>query len=189
MRQRLPLVLSITALAVAVLGTGAVQSVAQTVVDYARNADRVDGIHAARTPRANRLLALDADARFPRSVFPRRALGSGFAAGPVAVATAMAELTGVDLQTGHYVIVGKAWFRNDGRSAAVVQCRLRAGTDYDETNLRIQPGGEANARSLAASFVLAHRFTTSGRASLRCRDFGGRVRAFHVRVVALDAGA
>jgi hypothetical protein len=188
-RQRLPIVLSITALVVALLGTGAVQGVAQTVVDYARNSDRVDGIHAARTPRANRLLALDANARFPRSVFPRRAPGSGFAAGPVSVATGMSELAGVDLQTGHYVIVAKAWFRNDGTSAAVVQCRLRAGTEYDETNLRIQPGGSANARSLAAPFALVHRFTTSGRASLRCRDFGGRVQAFDARVVALDAGA
>jgi hypothetical protein len=41
-----------------------------TFADRARNADKVDGLHASRRPRPRRLLALDRSGRFPRSVFP-----------------------------------------------------------------------------------------------------------------------
>lgn len=188
MRARLPLVLSAIALAVALLGSGALEGVAQTVVDFARNAHRVDGIHASRTPRANRLLALDANAKFPAAAIPGRTLVQATAAGPIDVPTGASELVGLDLQPGHYLLVAKGWFRNDGSAAAALQCRLRAGTEFDESLLRLQPGGDAAARSLALPLTLVHRFTTPGRASMRCRDFGGRVRAFQARIVALDAG-
>lgn len=46
MRNRLPVVLSAVALAVALLGATPLGNAALTAVDFARNADRVDGKHA-----------------------------------------------------------------------------------------------------------------------------------------------
>ncbi len=64
-------------------------AVAGTLVDFAKragNADKVDGIDASRTPRAGVLLALDANARFPRSVLPSGARGATGPRGPVGAA-------------------------------------------------------------------------------------------------------
>ena len=53
---------------------------------HARNADKVDGIHASRRPHRGYLLALDRTGRFPRSVFPpglRGRIGPRGAVGPI----------------------------------------------------------------------------------------------------------
>jgi hypothetical protein len=63
MRQRLPIVLSALALLVALLGATPLGEAAGNAVRFAVNADKVDGIHASRTPKANRLLALDSKKR------------------------------------------------------------------------------------------------------------------------------
>jgi hypothetical protein len=69
MRQRLSIVLSATALLVALVGaTPLGNAAARLVADYAKNADRVDGIHASKTPRAGKLLPLNGQARVPNSV-------------------------------------------------------------------------------------------------------------------------
>ena len=85
----IPLALSVAGLAVAVLGSTPLgEAAAERVVQvalYAKNADRVDGIEASRTPRPRRLLALDARGRFPASVVPPAAagpVGPAGAAGP-----------------------------------------------------------------------------------------------------------
>jgi len=72
MKRRVPIVLSVTALVIAIAGITPVGQAARDaaqVVRFARNADKVDGIHASRTPKANRLLALNASKKFPASVF------------------------------------------------------------------------------------------------------------------------
>ena len=61
-------------------------AVAGTLVQFAKragNSDKVDGIDASRTPRAGVLLALNANAKFPRSVVPASARGAKGARGPV----------------------------------------------------------------------------------------------------------
>lgn len=71
MRNRAPLLLSIVALIVAVLGAtpyAEAHGVWHTL--FAHNADKVDGIHASRTPRAGRLLPLNSTGKFPASVVP-----------------------------------------------------------------------------------------------------------------------
>ena len=71
MKRRLPLVLSMTALVVALAGItplGQAARNAADVVRFARNADKVDGIHASRSPKAGRLLALNSAKKFPASV-------------------------------------------------------------------------------------------------------------------------
>jgi hypothetical protein len=62
-RERLPIVLSVTALVVA-LGAGT-PAIALTIVDYARNADKVDNIHASKKPAAGKLLPLNSAKRLP----------------------------------------------------------------------------------------------------------------------------
>ncbi len=64
MRQRLPIVLSALALLVALLGSTPLGEAAGNAVRFAVNADKVDGIHASKTPKAHRLLALDGAKRF-----------------------------------------------------------------------------------------------------------------------------
>jgi hypothetical protein len=70
-RDRLPIVLSVTALVVAVFGATPAGQAALDAVPFARNADKVDGINASRTPKAGQLLALGKGKTFPASVFPQ----------------------------------------------------------------------------------------------------------------------
>jgi hypothetical protein len=75
MKRRLPTVLSITALVIAVAGvTPLGEAASDAIPRFARNADKVDGIHASRTPKAGRLLALNSSKKFPASVLPTFAL-------------------------------------------------------------------------------------------------------------------
>ena len=72
MKRRLPIILSATALVVAIAGITPLGQAAQDaaqVVRFARNADKVDGLHASRSPKAGRLLALNSSKKFPASVF------------------------------------------------------------------------------------------------------------------------
>lgn len=78
MQQRLPVILSVTALTVALLGTSPIGRAAHELArvvpgfakkaGYARNAGAVDGIRASRTGRGGYLVALGADGKFPASV-------------------------------------------------------------------------------------------------------------------------
>jgi hypothetical protein len=71
MNRRFPIILSVTALVIAVAGItplGEAARDATQVVRFARNADKVDGLHASRSPKAGRLLALNSAKKFPASV-------------------------------------------------------------------------------------------------------------------------
>ena len=73
MRRRLPIVLSSTAIVIAVGSAAGLGQAARNAITpkarYALNSDRVDGIHASRLPKAGRLLALGTNKKFPASVF------------------------------------------------------------------------------------------------------------------------
>src|SRR4029450_963955 len=71
MNRRFPIILSVTALVVAVAGItplGEAARDATQVVRFARNADKGDGMHASKSPKAGRLLALNSAKKFPASV-------------------------------------------------------------------------------------------------------------------------
>jgi hypothetical protein len=78
MRERLPLILSATALAVALFGATPLGSAARGLVQvippfakkagYAKDAGAVDGLHASKTARPGYLVALGANGKFPASV-------------------------------------------------------------------------------------------------------------------------
>jgi hypothetical protein len=77
MKRRFPIILSATALVVALAGItplGEAARDATQVVRFARNADKVDGLHASRSPKAGRLLALNSAKKFPASVLPTTGL-------------------------------------------------------------------------------------------------------------------
>ena len=72
---RAALVLAVLALFVALGGP----TYATSVVKRAANADKVDGLHASTTPKAKRLLPLNAQGKLPSSVLP---VGTAGAPGP-----------------------------------------------------------------------------------------------------------
>lgn len=78
---------TLLAVAVAVLAVLAVSPFAQSSSLAGRNTDKVDGIHASRTPRAGMLLPLGSKGKFPASVLtvkqgPRGAKGDTGEPGP-----------------------------------------------------------------------------------------------------------
>ena len=97
LRKRLPVILSATALVVAVFGSTPLGHAVQSVVpfanhaekaDFAKNAGAVNGIKASRQPKAGQLVPLGSDGRFPASVGlggqpgPQGARGETGPAGP-----------------------------------------------------------------------------------------------------------
>jgi hypothetical protein len=85
MRDRLPVVLSVTALATSFLALSGLGQAALSVVPlakFAQNAGKVDGIDAARTPQAGKLLALNAAKKFPQGILPPAAQGPRGLPGP-----------------------------------------------------------------------------------------------------------
>jgi hypothetical protein len=82
MKNRLPIILSATALVVAVFGSTPVGQAALDAVPFARNADKVDGINASRTPKAGHLVPLGKGKVFPLSVLPKALAGPQGPPGP-----------------------------------------------------------------------------------------------------------
>src|ERR671925_858168 len=77
MKARLPLALSVTALLVTLASfTPLGEAASDAIPRFARNADKVDGLHASRSPKAGRLLALNRQRKFPASVLPVGGLSS-----------------------------------------------------------------------------------------------------------------
>jgi hypothetical protein len=78
-RRVVPTVLAVAALVIAVLGSTPLGEAAGKrvvrVALFAKNADKVDGLNASRSPRPGALIALGASGRFPASVLPPRERG------------------------------------------------------------------------------------------------------------------
>jgi hypothetical protein len=81
-RQRLPIVLSATALVVAVLGAMPLGEAAMNAVAFARNSGAVNGIKASRTPKPGRLIPLGSNGKFPESVIGTGPAGPAGPQGP-----------------------------------------------------------------------------------------------------------
>lgn len=81
-KAKLPLVLSATALVVALFGATPLGNAAYNMVSFAKNAGKVNGIKASRAPKANQLLPLGPTRKFPSSVVPQGPPGPQGPAGP-----------------------------------------------------------------------------------------------------------
>src|SRR5512144_1276279 len=66
--KRLPIVLSIVAFVIAVMGVTPLGEAARNALPFAKNADRVDMIHASKRAKAGQLYPLGRNAKFPASV-------------------------------------------------------------------------------------------------------------------------
>lgn len=77
--HKLPLVLSLTALLIAVFGSTPLGEAAKRlpIPNFAKNAGKVNGIKASRSVKPNQLLALNASAQLPASVIPAGTGGVG----------------------------------------------------------------------------------------------------------------
>ena len=66
--KRLPIVLSVAAFLLALLGVTSLGEAAKNALPFAKNADRVDMIHASKTPKAGQLYPLGKNGKFPAKV-------------------------------------------------------------------------------------------------------------------------
>lgn len=184
MRRRLPIVLSATALLVAVLGATPYAE-AHGVVHalFAHNADKVDGLHASKSPRAGRLLPLRANRKFPASVIPAGAAGQAYSTSvaSASVPDSAAAIASLDLGAGKYVIWAKGWFQNNG-GPGVVSCTLTGGAQLDRIDFTL-----ASSVGSAASLIGLQEFVAAGTVELDCSDSGGAVDAVanDVKIAAL----
>jgi len=206
MRRRAPLVLSLLALAVAILGWTPAGEAAQDWVKralYAKNAGKVNGIKASLTPQPGRLLALDANGQFPASVIPTGSGGGGPPGPPgpsdaystsrngsIAILGPWTTIATLSLpQAGAYVVFAKAEVGNAHASArGVADCLLTAGNDSDRTMSVLEPGSQGTDAATIA-LHLGHEFAGPGTVTLECNDFvGGTVSARNVKVTAIRVG-
>ena len=116
MKSRLPIVLSVTALVIAVAGvTPLGEAASDAIPRFARNADKVDGLHASRTPKAGRLLALNSSKKFPASVLPTFALSDlEVILGVSATDSSTPKLVIVNCPAGKLVVGGGARVTGSG---------------------------------------------------------------------------
>jgi hypothetical protein len=128
LRKQLPLVLSITALAVAVLGsTPAGHAVISAVPPFAKkahyadragNAAAVNGIRAARKPKPRFLLALNARGKLPASVAPGGPAGPQGKTGP----QGSKGDTGPPGISGYELVHNASAFDSTNQKSALVNC-------------------------------------------------------------------
>jgi len=128
MRKQLPLVLSITALAVAVLGsTPAGHAVVSAVPPFAKkahyadragNASAVNGIRAARKPKPRFLVPLNARGKLPTTVVPAGPAGPQGRTGPQG---AKGD-TGPPGISGYEIVHNASAFDSTNQKSALVYC-------------------------------------------------------------------
>jgi hypothetical protein len=63
--KRLPIVLSAAAFVIALMGVTPLGQATRDALPFAKNADRVDTLHASRPPKAGQLYPLGANKKFP----------------------------------------------------------------------------------------------------------------------------
>ena len=157
MKSRFPIILSIAALVVAVAGTtplGEAARDATQVVRFARNADKVDGLHASRSPKAGRLLALNSRRKFPASVLTTSGLNG--LESPLATSaqdSSSPKVLLVNCPTGKRVIGGSA--RATGVAAnngnvTITELYPSAPNQWTVRAVEVDPGGASWALTAQA---------------------------------------
>jgi len=147
MKGRLPTVLSISAVLIAVAGfTSLGQAAGDAIPRFARNADKVDGIHASRTPKAGRLLALGANQKFPASVITAPAGFSGLeiASGATALDSSSPKAVVVNCPAGKKVIGGGSGVTGAGATeVAVTEAFPSSATQWTTRALEVNATGNS----------------------------------------------
>jgi hypothetical protein len=125
MKRRLPTVLSITAVLIAVAGFTPLGQAAREILPKARfatNAGKVDGLNASRSPKAGYLLALGKNKKFPASVItaPGGFSGLEIPTGASATDSSTPKVVVVNCSPGKKVIGGGAGATGTGASEVSV---------------------------------------------------------------------
>jgi hypothetical protein len=159
MKKRLPLVLSITALAVAVLGsTPAGHAVVSAVPPFAKkahyadkagNASAVNGIKAARKPRPRFLVPLNARGKLPPSVAPAGPAGPQ---GKTGLQGAKGD-TGPPGISGYEFVSNSSAFDSTDKKSVLVTC---------SAGKRIVGGGTDGAAGLSEPVAVRQSFPLEG---------------------------
>ena len=186
MRERLPLILSTTALVIAIFGSTPIGSAGVNLLDkvpayatkagFANNAGAVDGIKASETPKAGQLVPLGSDGKFPDSVGvagpagPAGPAGAVGPAGPVGPAGAVGKTgatgatgapgaTGATGVTGHTGATGPA---GPAGAAGLTTITVRNGTASKGNSVAFCNSGErATGGGYDAAAVPANAFFLS----------------------------
>ena len=147
--KRLPLVLSVTALVIAAVGFTSLGQAARDALPRARfalNAYKVDGIHASRTPKAGRLLALGSNNKFPASVITAPAGFSGLeiASGASALDSSSPKAVVVNCPGGKKVIGGGSGVTGAGATeVAVTEAFPSSVTQWTTRALEVNSTGSS----------------------------------------------
>jgi hypothetical protein len=105
---------------------------------------------------------------------------SRFLNGPIAVPAASTTLANLNIpQAGKYVVWGKAYFTL-AAGAAVVTCRLEAGTDVDQSQTYVQ----GNFPFTLATNVV-HEFAAAGSVDFKCATSAGSPQANWIKITAI----
>jgi hypothetical protein len=162
MKKRLPTVLSVTAILVAVAGITPIGQAARDALPRARfalNSDKVDRIHASRIPKAGRLLALGRDRKFPASVITLPAgLVSGveIVTGPSATDSSSPKAVVVNCPAGKKVIGGGSRVTGAGASeVSVTEAYPSSATQWSTRAIEVNATGTSWAMTAYAFCAVA----------------------------------
>jgi hypothetical protein len=146
MRNRLPVVLSATALVIALFGSTPAGH-AVTSVLFAQNAHKVDGFHASDKPRPNKLVALNDASNLWRKALPPGTLWGARVvrafSGSSAAKTHHVEAT---CDPGHEVAVGGGYEAEGALPPGTAPIVWRSAPVYESGVSRLPTGWAAHAQ-------------------------------------------
>lgn len=171
---------------------------------YARNAGKVGGFSASKTPTKGKLIVLPKSGKLPASILPASAGGAAGAAGspgaagdgstavfvgaaPAAVNLGAAQ-TGVAtlaLKAGSYAIVAKASLHATlDTSTPGVTCQLKAASDTDQIDSDLSSSSDD-----PVALLTTHTFAGAGAVTFTCAADDDGVVVSDARIVALRVGS
>jgi hypothetical protein len=114
---------------------------------------------------------------------------SGFKNGPVSLPTPLATIASLPIPSaGKYVVVAKAWLFNLQNTDVFVNCRLVAGSDFDESRTSLEGNSGIVVNGATVAFNVVHEFAAAGTVDLQCDDFGVNVQANFIKITAIRVG-
>ena len=114
---------------------------------------------------------------------------SGFKNGPIAAPGTLSTVATLNVPVaGKYVIVGKAWLRDNVNTSVLVFCQLVAGGDSDETRATLTGNSAGFVTGTSMAFNVAHEFAAAGVVELKCNAFGVNVLINNIKITAIKVG-
>ena len=219
MRHRLPIILSVTAVVIALFGSTPLGQTAANVISQAvplarvalvsRNARRLDGHRASIDPIAGQIPVLNATGKLSPTILPTRAgaPGTGGLSGvaapsgafsayrygptPVSIDESPYSLATLTIPApGSYVIVATAYADDTLRGYVTdVTCTLLAGSDRDATEVTLTGSGADVIEYQSIALSLVHQYSAAGVVDLECMASTGATSLRDVRITAIEVSS